>query len=70
LTILRGIALLITGGLPVPSHITATELRGYLPEQMIWMGAGSILGIPVAGLIAVAVVLFGWLRPGRPAELG
>jgi len=61
LTILRGIALLITGGLPVPSHITATELKGYLPEQMIWMGAGSILGIPAAGLIAVAIVLLGWL---------
>lgn len=61
LTILRGVALLITGGLPVPSHITATELKGYLPEQMIWMGAGNILGIPAAGLIALAVVLVGWL---------
>lgn len=61
LTILRGVALLITGGLPVPSHITATELRGYLPEQMIWMGAGNILGIPAAGLIALAAILVGWL---------
>lgn len=61
LTIFRGVALLITGGLPVPSHITATELKGYLPDQVIWMGAGSILGIPVAGLIAMTVVLFGWL---------
>ncbi len=61
LTILRGIALLITGGLPVPSHITATELKGYLPKQVIWLGAGSILGIPVAGLIAVVIVVIGWL---------
>ncbi len=60
LTTLRGVALLVTGGLPVPSHLTATELKGYLPDQMIWMGSGSILGIPVAGLIALAVVLGGW----------
>jgi ribose transport system permease protein len=50
----------VTGGLPVPSHLTATELKGYLPEPMIWMGNGSLLGIPAAGLIALAVVLAGW----------
>lgn len=60
LATLRGVALLVTGGLPVPSHLTATELKGYLPDQMIWMGGGSILGIPVAGLIALAVVVAGW----------
>ena len=60
-TIFRGIALLITGGLPVPSHITATELKGYLPHPIIWMGAGDIYGLPVAGLIAVAIVLIGWI---------
>lgn len=60
LTIFRGIALLITGGLPVPSHITATELKGYLPEQMIWLGSGDIFGIPVAGLIALLMVFIGW----------
>ena len=37
LTIFQGFALIITGGLPVPSHLTATELKGYLPPQMIWM---------------------------------
>ena len=56
----RGIALLVTGGLPVPSHLTAIELRGYLPEQMIWLGAGSIFGLPVAGLIALSVGVLGW----------
>lgn len=60
LATLRGIALLVTGGLPVPSHLTATELQGYLPAEIIWMGSGSILGIPVAGLIALATVMFGW----------
>jgi ribose/xylose/arabinose/galactoside ABC-type transport system permease subunit len=57
---IRGVALLITGGLPVPSHVTATELKGYLPEQMVWMGNGEILGLPVAGVIALLVVLAGW----------
>ena len=61
LTIFQGVALIITGGLPVPSHITATELKGYLPPQMIWMGAGEVLGIPVAGIIAVVIVILGWL---------
>jgi ribose transport system permease protein len=61
LTIFQGIALIITGGLPVPSHITATELKGYLPKHMIWMGAGNIGGIPVAGLIALVIVVLGWL---------
>jgi ribose/xylose/arabinose/galactoside ABC-type transport system permease subunit len=60
LATLRGVALLVTGGLPVPSHLTATELKGYLPDQMIWMGSGSILGIPVAGLIALGAVVSGW----------
>lgn len=61
LTTMRGIALLVTGGLPVPSHLTATELRGYLPPELIWMGAGDIVGIPVAGLIALGVIIVGWL---------
>jgi ribose/xylose/arabinose/galactoside ABC-type transport system permease subunit len=61
LTIFQGVALIITGGLPVPSHITATELKGYLPKQMIWMGAGNLGGIPVAGLIALVIVVLGWL---------
>jgi len=58
--IFRGIALLVTGGLPVPSHLTATELKGYLPEFMIWMGSADIMGIPVAGLIALLTVIAGW----------
>jgi len=59
MTVLRGFALLITGGLPVPSHITATELKGYLPEPMIWLGGGDIFGIPILGLVAVATAIAG-----------
>lgn len=60
LTTFRGIALLVTDGLPVPSHLTATELRGYLPEEMIWLGSGTVLGFPVAGIIAILTLVVGW----------
>lgn len=56
----RGIALLVTGGLPVPSHLTATELKGYLPDPLIWLGGGDILGLPVVGLVAVSLAFLGW----------
>ncbi|MFW6138696.1 MAG: ABC transporter permease [Spirochaetota bacterium] len=57
----RGVALLVTGGLPIPSHLTATEMRGYLPQQIIWMGGKEVLGIPTGPLIAIGVVVIGWL---------
>lgn len=56
----RGIALIVTGGLPVPSHLTATELRGYLPSEMIAMGSGDFLGIPIAALIALGIAAVAW----------
>ena len=34
--------------------------KGYLPEQMIWLGSGDLFGLPVAGLVAMAVVTIGW----------
>lgn len=57
----RGVALLVTGGLPIPSHLTATELKGYLPEAIIWMGGREVFGIPTGPLIAFLVVITGWL---------
>ena len=57
----RGVALLVTGGLPIPSHFTATELKGYLPEAIIWTGGKYFLGIPTGPLIALVVVVIGWL---------
>lgn len=55
--VFRGIALLITGGLPVPSHLTARELAGYLPDQMLWLGYASIGGLPVLGWVALILAL-------------
>ena len=57
----RGIALILTGGLPVPSHLTATTLKAYLPDEIIWMGSGTILGFPVGALISLVVVAGGWV---------
>jgi len=57
----RGVALLVTGGLPIPSHLTATELKGYLPDPIIWMGGKEFLGIPTGPLIAFIMVGIGWL---------
>lgn len=57
----RGVALIITGGLPVPSHLTATVLRAYLPPQVIWLGSGMIFGVPVAPLVALMVAIAGWV---------
>jgi ribose/xylose/arabinose/galactoside ABC-type transport system permease subunit len=57
----RGVALLVTGGLPIPSHLTATELKGYLPEAVIWMGGKELFGIPTGPLIALVIVVVGWI---------
>lgn len=57
----RGLGLLLTGGLPVPSHLTALTLKAYLPPQIIWLGSGSVLGFPAGPLIALAVVILGWV---------
>lgn len=72
MTAARGVALLTTQGLPVPSHVTAIQLKAYLPPELIWLGSGSILGIPVPAIVAVATVLLGWVvlhygRLGRSA---
>ena len=62
---IRGIALLITGGLPVPSHFTATKLAGYLPQSIVWLGSGDIKGIPVPMVFALFVVAITWFILNR-----
>ncbi|HEY8498423.1 MAG TPA: ABC transporter permease, partial [Limnochordales bacterium] len=58
-SVARGTALLLTGGLPVPSHLTATTLTAYLPGFLIWLGSGDVLGIPTAALVALLVAVAG-----------
>jgi ribose/xylose/arabinose/galactoside ABC-type transport system permease subunit len=57
----RGIALILTQGLPVPSHFTALKLVGYLPAGLIWLGSGDVLGVPVPALIIIAITILGWM---------
>jgi ribose/xylose/arabinose/galactoside ABC-type transport system permease subunit len=61
MTTARGLGLILTGGLPVPSHLTAITLKAYLPEEIIWMGSGNVLGFPAGTLIALLVVVAGWV---------
>lgn len=56
----RGVALLVTGGLPVPSHNIVHQMKAYLPDQLIWLGGGKLFGLPTAFLAAVLVVILGW----------
>ena len=56
----RGIALLVTGGLPVPSFSTAEGARNSLPAALTWLGNGQIFGLPVAALVALVVVIGSW----------
>ncbi|CAN5712875.1 ABC transporter permease [soil metagenome] len=56
----RGVALLVTEGLPVPSHITSTEMRGHLPPELVWLGGGQIAGIPSVALLALAAIVLMW----------
>ncbi len=58
---IRGAALILTRGLPVPSHVTAVKLRAYLPPEIIWLGSGNILGIPTPLVIALVIVVIGWI---------
>ena len=57
----RGLGLILTGGLPVPSHLTAITLKAYLPEEIIWLGSGNVLGFPTGALIALLIVAAGWV---------
>jgi ribose transport system permease protein len=57
----RGIALIVTDGLPIPSHLTATELKGYLPEEMITIGSDDFRGVPIAALLALGIAVLAWI---------
>lgn len=70
-TAVRGIALLVTDGLPVPDFQRAVEGRR-LPETVSALGVESVLGVPLIAVVAVVCVLVGGLilsrtRLGRSA---
>ena len=61
MTTARGLGLILTGGLPVPSHLTAVTLKSYLPREIIWLGSGNIFGFPTGALVGLLIVAAGWV---------
>ena len=59
MTVFRGVALLVTDGLPVPSFRTATT-GGELPQSLIWLGSGDLFGVPVSAIAALFAGIAGW----------
>lgn len=63
-TAVRGIALLVTDGLPVPDYTKAQEGRT-VPELVTTLGADSVFGIPLIAVVAGACALLGWFILSR-----
>lgn len=59
LTAVRGVALLITGGQPVPQFGEAVEGRR-MPEVVTFLGAGRVSGVPFILFVALVCVVLGW----------
>jgi ribose transport system permease protein len=60
----RGIALLITDGLPVPDYSRAHEGRT-IPSSISYLGEESVFRIPMIALVAVACAVIGWFILAR-----
>jgi ribose transport system permease protein len=64
LTAVRGIALLVTDGLPVPDFKSSVEGRT-IPDVVTTLGGDTIGRIPVIALVALACILVGSFILGR-----
>lgn len=64
LTAVRGIALLVTDGLPVPDFSQVVEGRRMPPEVTLF-GSGDVYGFPLIIVVAAACVLIGWFILNR-----
>jgi ribose/xylose/arabinose/galactoside ABC-type transport system permease subunit len=63
-TAVRGVALLVTDGLPVPDYTKAQEGRT-VPETVTTLGADSVLGIPLIAVVAAVCAVIGWFILSR-----
>lgn len=59
LTAVRGVALLITGGLPVPDFAQAEEGRR-MPPTVAQLGSGSLGNVPLIIIVALVCCGIGW----------
>lgn len=58
----RGVALIVSDGLPVPSYYSeAPKARTSLPSEVISMGSDDWFGIPIAACVAVAIAIVSWV---------
>jgi ribose transport system permease protein len=64
LSAVRGAALLVTDGLPVPDFQQAEEGRR-IPETIATLGSDSVLRIPLIALVAAACAVVGWFILSR-----
>jgi ribose transport system permease protein len=64
LTAARGVALLVTDGLPVPDYQKAVEGRT-LPPVVLALGSESLLGLPTIALLAATCAALGWFLLAR-----
>ena len=67
MSLARGLALLVTEGMAVPSFAIAVR---EMPEEIIALGAGHVLGIPAPFFISLLVIIVTWFvskntRTGR-----
>lgn len=60
----RGVALLVTDGLPVPDYTKAKEGRT-IPDSVSTLGADSVFGVPLIAIVAGVCALFGWFVLSR-----
>jgi ribose transport system permease protein len=63
-TAVRGVALLVTDGLPVPDYAKAQEGRT-VPGTVTTLGADSVFGVPLIAVVAAACALIGWFILSR-----
>ena len=63
-TAVRGVALLVTDGLPVPDYTKAQEGRT-VPETVTTLGADSVFGIPLIAVVAAVCAAVGWFILSR-----
>lgn len=59
LTAVRGVALVVTDGLPVPDFSQAVEGRR-IPDVVATLGTSNVAGVPLIIVVAAVCCLFGW----------
>lgn len=56
LTAVRGVALLVSGGLPIPNFEQTVDNRT-IPQSVLFLASDSVLGVPVVLFVALVCVL-------------